>query len=154
MCRVEGCDPWEFFHERHHTARKDHTCCECRRRIRRGERYRCSVGKGDGQFDSFRTCAHCEAAARWLVQVCNGYLFCGVLEELEEHFFEEGAPIRSVKLGLLIAQMRRQWRSTRGRLASVPTWADELGHETAMQLREIELIGKFDNQLRRLRLAS
>lgn len=83
------------------------------------------------------------------MEVCRGYLFCGVLEELEGHFFEDDAPISSMGLGRLVVRMRHKWRNYRDELVEVPDWAEELGHETFMALREIELIAAFDRQLRR-----
>jgi hypothetical protein len=154
MCQIEGAEPWNAFWDNHRTARKEHICTECGRTIGKGERYYNARGFIDRRFDQYYTCRHCDAASQWLVKVCRGYLFSGVLEELVEHFEEEPYPISTIGLGRLIVRMRAKWRDRNGKLVEEPTWAAELGHETFMQLREIELIGAFDRQLRRRRLAA
>ena len=41
------------------TARKEHICCECRRKINRNERYERYKGVYDGEISEFKTCANC-----------------------------------------------------------------------------------------------
>lgn len=59
MCEVDG---WpEFYGTREHVARKEHTCGECQRIIRVGEKYEVSYFKW--QYDkptSFKTCSQCQ----------------------------------------------------------------------------------------------
>lgn len=149
MCRVQDCEPWKVFVSKHRKARKEHQCCECERAILKGEIYYYAKGLMEDRWDYLHMCSHCEAASKWLMEVCRGYLFYGVLEELEEHFFDEDAPISSIGLGRLVVRMRHKWRNYRGELVEVPTWAEELGHETYMALREIELIDAFEQQTKR-----
>lgn len=109
MCRIEGCDPWNFFHDEIRKAAKPHRCCECGRTIAKGEQYTHSVGKMDDRMSTYRQCQHCVVAAHWLQVTCSGWLFEGILEELVEHW-EEEPDLRSWTLGRLIVGMRRQWR--------------------------------------------
>jgi len=53
------------------TARKEHTCCECGRIIRIGERYRLEKNVFDGSFDTFKTCVDCDSVRTHLV--CSFY---------------------------------------------------------------------------------
>jgi hypothetical protein len=52
-------DPPEFYSPRIVIASKQHKCDECARAIQPGERYEYVVGKWDGRFDRFKTCARC-----------------------------------------------------------------------------------------------
>ena len=108
MCRVDDCDPWEFFHAEPRKAAKDHRCTECCRVVAKGETYDYAVGKIDSYFCTYRTCEHCAAAAQWLQTACGGWLYLGVLEELVEHW-DEGPYLQSWQLGRLIVGMRRRW---------------------------------------------
>jgi hypothetical protein len=108
MCRVEDCDPWDFFHTESRKAGKPHVCCECGRSILRGEQHQYSVGKMDSRISNYRQCTHCLAAAHWLQITCGGWLFEGVLEELREHWDEE-PELRSHVLMRLIRGMKRKW---------------------------------------------
>lgn len=122
MCRVEDAYPWKVFHSEWRTARKAHKCGECRREIEPGERYYYATGitSGYDKWGVFKTCAHCNYAAQWLMAECNGYLFGGVQEELEEHWHEEPL-MRSLDLGRRIIGMRRKWRTPTGELVAVPS---------------------------------
>ena len=40
-------------------ARKSHVCCECHRKIDKGERYHFAKGLWDGHWSQFRTCLPC-----------------------------------------------------------------------------------------------
>lgn len=108
MCMVDDGEGWEFYSERFSEARKPHTCNECTRTIHTGEVYRAAVGKSDGWMMSYATCTHCLVACEWLNTACHGYLFDGVLIDLEEH--EQESPLyRSNTLSALIEGMRRGW---------------------------------------------
>lgn len=131
MCRIQDCDPWEFFFAGTRTARKAHQCYECSRTICPGERYHCARGKSDGTFDQFKLCAHCDAASGWLSVVCHGYLYGGIGEELREHW-EENPDFRSIGLGRLIHGIERRWQRTKYAtgLMEVPTWAEDVARTT------------------------
>ena len=115
MCRIQGCDPWEIYHEAKRTARKEHSCYECYRKISIGEQYHYATGLAiDGnRWDVFHLCAHCDAAAQWLMVVCGGYLYGGIGEELLEHW-EEDTMFRSRELAMAIRGHQRAWKTLRG----------------------------------------
>lgn len=128
MCMVENADGWRVFRDDHPVAREPHRCGECHRTITSGERYYAASGvsqyipRGESpRWERIRMCAHCEAAAQWLVEVCRGYVFGEVRDELCEHWNEGYA---SVPLGRLIGGMRYRWAD--GRMP-IPVWAAELG---------------------------
>jgi len=78
----EGCD---FSVERTLRSRKDHKCCECREQIRKGSQYERSVGKWDGDFLVFRTCAVCVEIRTAFV--CGGYAFGALWESMQDEMF-------------------------------------------------------------------
>lgn len=108
MCRVEEAEPWTVWARTKPVARKEHICCECGRTIRAGEPYNRGTGLFDARWSSFAWCRHCEAAGVWMQRTCGGYLAEGLLEELDEHWYEDTA-FRSVWLARAIAGMRRMW---------------------------------------------
>lgn len=57
-------DPPEFCEIRKRKARKPHTCAECLRIIKPGERYEAVSGLWDGVFSSFKTCSDCVDLAK------------------------------------------------------------------------------------------
>lgn len=108
MCRVDEAEPWAVYDQTNPVARKDHTCCECQRTIRAGERYHYGRGLLDGNWFSFSWCRHCDAAGEWMNRECNGYMVEGLLEELVEHWSEDEL-FRSPWLARAIAGMRQKW---------------------------------------------
>ena len=113
MCMFDYSDPPEFFVSQTHTARKEHECVECRRTIKKGERYHTDSGKWDGQFAYFKTCGQCNAATQFLEKVCDGYLIGSVYDDLEEHIGGyHGDPLVG-PLPRLVAMMRRDWKFLR-----------------------------------------
>lgn len=86
MCMIDDAVMPAFSHSSVNAARAPYTCCECGRRISKGERYERCYGKWEDRFDTFRTCSHCLLAREWLERECNGFCYAGVLEDLEPHF--------------------------------------------------------------------
>lgn len=113
MCRIQDCDPWDFFHGGHRVARKKHQCMDCRRTIAPGERYHYATGLADGRWSVMKLCQHCEVAAEWLSEVCNGYLYGAIGMELLEHW-EEDTTFRSRELAMAIRGHQRSWKTLRG----------------------------------------
>lgn len=113
MCRVQDCDPWKLYHWANRIARKDHRCFECNRIIVKGERYHYATGLMEDRWDVYKLCAHCDAASKWLMVVCGGYLYGGIGEELLEHW-EEDTTFRSRELALAIRGRERAWKPLRG----------------------------------------
>lgn len=111
MCMVENAEPCEFTRKRISVARKEHKCNECRRPIAAGETYECVTGKFDLKMFVNKTCSHCVGARSWLRRECGGFCWGAVLQDLEEHWNEEG--IHTMELGRLIVGMRRRWSKKR-----------------------------------------
>ena len=42
-----------------HKARKEHKCCECKRKIKPGDEYERIAGVWDGDFSTYKTCEVC-----------------------------------------------------------------------------------------------
>lgn len=61
-CTCDFDDMATFFREAYHTARKQHTCCECASPIDPGERYQYVSGLWDGRFSTYKTCMVCAIA--------------------------------------------------------------------------------------------
>jgi hypothetical protein len=50
-------------------ARKEHTCCECRQPIQKGEKYHRFSGIWDGiGCATYKTCLRCQRLAAWYVK--------------------------------------------------------------------------------------
>lgn len=62
MCDCDIGEAPACYTERIRTARKDHRCSECRRRIRAGEKYKYVSGIWDGYPSSYKTCSRCQVA--------------------------------------------------------------------------------------------
>jgi hypothetical protein len=112
MCRIQYCEPWDYFRAGRRVARKEHQCMDCLRKITSGERYHCATGLADGRWEVLKLCQHCEISAEWLIEVCNGFLYGAIGEELEEHW-DEDLTFRSKALGLAVLGHRRQWQTFR-----------------------------------------
>jgi len=91
MCAIDGCEPWSVVRHEQRTAGKEHACSECHRTIRRGERHEYTAGRtlDTPQWLTSRTCAHCQAAGRWLDVMCGGWPIGVLYDELRDHW-EEG----------------------------------------------------------------
>lgn len=48
------------------TARREHSCCECRGLIRPGEAYRSFWGVWDGEAKTYKTCTSCISLDGWM----------------------------------------------------------------------------------------
>jgi len=76
-CGDDSCDydgeQASVFEERIRTARKEHRCGECKRTIRKGERYHYASGCWEGSWDHHKTCKQCVAIAK--EYLCDCYTF-------------------------------------------------------------------------------
>ncbi len=113
MCLIDNSDGCEFLSQSRHRARVQHKCCECRRTIEPGESYERFFGKAEGDTFGGSVCRHCIAVREWLVKVCGGYLFEGVMEDLEEHIGEGFNPRW---LNIAVSGMRKKWRDKDGEM--------------------------------------
>ena len=118
MCMIEGAELSTVSYARACKARKNHQCSECGRTILPREVYERWTGLTDGLWDSCATCAHCLKAREWLMQMCDGFLYEGVLMDLEEHVGEGHAS--DPYLRAYVAGMQRCWRWPNGELVPLP----------------------------------
>jgi hypothetical protein len=130
MCAVDDCEPWVVHRESRPVARKTYGCYECGRSIAVGERYHKIVGLSQwGQdqtpmnWDTVRTCRHCDSASEWMSVVCGGYPLGALWQELHEHWVDG---YRSVAFARLIVGVRRRWHDGRD---PVPAGVSELANE-------------------------
>jgi len=120
MCMLDDSDPWDFFHDETRRAAKPYRCCECNRWIGKGERHRYATGLFDRNWIAYRMCAQCDEATRWLMAVCNGYMFETVDEDLGMHIRgQEEGYLSSSHLVRLVRWMRDDWKDRDGTLRSV-----------------------------------
>ena len=49
------------------TARKQHKCCECHKKISAGEKYQYAFVVSDDDISVFKTCVSCVSAIDWLM---------------------------------------------------------------------------------------
>lgn len=138
MCMVGDDDYWEFYNEYTPKARKPHRCGECRRTIEAGERYRTQGGKHDGEFVWHRTCLHCDAAAEWLLVVCDGWIFGCRQEDLEAHVIGDERYVRSAPLTRLLRWMRADWRDRAGNVRPVDDVAELASQAIAAYKNQLE----------------
>lgn len=105
MCMVDDADGWKVFRSETRRAAKSHGCYECGRKIEPRETYEYATGLIDDHWYSMHTCAQCVELKRWLVVVCNGYLFGGVWEDIEQHWHEDWL-YHSLAFGRIVVYMR------------------------------------------------
>lgn len=127
MCLVDNADDWEVLSDERPRAIKEHTCDDCFRVIGKGEHYRRVTGVSYNDLLTFKMCAHCEAAAAWLVRECRGYLFGGIHEDLREHW-NIGGEYHQVWLARVLVGMRRKWARRDGSLMPVPSAPPKIAH--------------------------
>lgn len=115
MCLIDEGDGAKVIRVEKRTAARPHPCSECRREIATGEPYEftAALWVGADHWWQGRTCQHCLAARSWLWVQCDGWLYEGVLVDLEEHW-SESWELRSQWLGRAIIGMRRQWKRRDG----------------------------------------
>lgn len=111
MCMIDHADQITVLSDGILTARKPHRCGECHRVIEPGERYLRTTGVFDG-FATYKTCLQCVAVREWLSQVCSGWIYTQVGEDLAEHFYEG----YGMWLGRAVIGMRNHWRKRDGSL--------------------------------------
>jgi len=121
MCMVDDGDGFTICNETLPKARKVCRCGECGRDIAVGEHYHRIEGLTRGYgWNTFRLCLHCNAAAQWLVKVCDGYPLGAVLDDLWEHARE----YNDAWLTRQVANMRAKWRDESGRMMPLPELPD------------------------------
>ncbi|MBA2696633.1 MAG: hypothetical protein H0U62_12530 [Actinobacteria bacterium] len=108
MCAIDECTPWDVYSSEARTARKDRSCTECHRQIRRGEPYEYATGKlcGETRWDVYALCQHCDAATYWINTMCGGWPYGDLGSELREHYL---SGYSSIYLARLAAGVRLGW---------------------------------------------
>ena len=122
MCRIDHGEMISVLSEGQRRAKKAHKCGECGRTIEPGETYESVSGIYDGSFDTYKTCLQCCSVRKWLANVCAGWVYSEVLEEIEEHFYEG----YGMWLGRAAVSMRRKWRKFDGSLMLPMDLPDQL----------------------------
>jgi hypothetical protein len=139
MCRIgDDYDETDVNRTERRQARKAHRCGDCTRTIEPGETYDHTVMLYDGYWSTYKTCAHCRAAARWLATECGGWVADEVGDELFEHW-DEDPRYCTLGLGRLIVLHRAKWLR-RGALVpveDVQRWTDEALAESDRRLTEL-----------------
>ena len=138
MCWADDADPWTVYRWERRIARKSHKCYDCGRTIAAGERYHWATGLLDKRWDVCKLCAHCDAAAGWLMVMCNGWLYGSIGMELREHWDEEYL-LRSPGLARLVLGAERRWQRTKYAtgLMEVPTWAAQCARDTLASTKQV-----------------
>lgn len=102
-------DPPEFYRMSVRTARKEHRCDECGKRIVAGEKYEVVVGKWDGNLGTFETCEQCRDLRQWTQN--NVPCFCwahgNILEDAKEAVVEAQYRAPTETVGLYFGFLRR-----------------------------------------------
>lgn len=111
MCMFDYIDEMvNIIRESDPTARKEHKCCECGRTIKIGEEYHYEFGVLAGDKCTYKTCSGCMNGRNWLYEICHGWVYEAVKEDLEEHFeFWDKSYGSKMQLGRIIVGMRNQW---------------------------------------------
>ena len=105
---IDDSEPVDFCLQKVRSARKTHTCSECRRTIQVGEKYTHSSYGVEGIVQVNKTCSHCEIAGQWLQKHCGGYCFGQIQEELQEHYSDG---YREDNLRELLVGVHRGWKA-------------------------------------------
>lgn len=105
MCNTDYDYP-RFYHMTYRKAKKLHSCCECGRTIKKGEKYQYVCGGwDDAKVSTFKTCKYCVVAQNWLHKECGGFMHGGLQEEIEEHAWE----CRKIFLYKWLIGIRTKW---------------------------------------------
>ena len=117
MCMIDDADGTvtSLGPGRYVTARREHKCAECARRIGAGESYFREAYTWDGNFTLHKTCTHCMVVRQWLQDECGGWCYGSVEEDAADHSSGYGMDLARAVIG-----MRWQWRGPSGRLLKVP----------------------------------
>lgn len=69
------------------TARKEHVCCECRGKIKKGDKYELFTGIGDGNIERYKTCEDCLSLRKAFFK---DFYFERMWEDLKDHIYDNG----------------------------------------------------------------
>jgi hypothetical protein len=80
---VDTDDGPEAFKSVDPVAHKEHTCCECKRTILVGEKYRKESGIWQGRPNRYKTCSDCLSVRNEFF--CNSYIYQGMWVNVVEY---------------------------------------------------------------------
>ena len=101
--------------QEHRTARKEHSCSTCRRRIDPGESYATSFQVHDGDAYRWKWCQHCEAVwIIWRPEDFDGMISESGYDDWAGDHAEDGYELRNM------VYYRQQWRRKDGTLYPAP----------------------------------
>jgi len=81
----------DFHSKKIQTARKPHSCSECKRVIEPGESYEYVAGSWDGFFQTYKTCEDCLSIRNQFF--CDGWFYGEIHSLLFEHIQEMNGQI-------------------------------------------------------------
>ena len=118
MCMIDYADePFIVHHTNRRRSRIERRCVECSARIAPGDSYQCGRGLYDGHWQTYAQCIACaDGPCAWLTAMCGGFLYCGVYEDLQEHWDEEREVIDradAAELGWHLLRMRHRMAAAR-----------------------------------------
>jgi len=119
MCMYDDGEPWKLYSVTMRRAAKPWRCDECYRDIERGETYRYSCGLSEYGWETFRICAHCTEAVRWLDAVCSGWMHHATKDDLWNHIGGDESYERTAPLIRLFRWEDARWRDRTGNLRPV-----------------------------------
>lgn len=107
----------EFYSYEYPKARKQHTCCECRRPIEKGQQYERYASKFDGVMESYKTCTDCMNIRRAFT--CDGMAsppFGDLWYEIQGNFphLKSTACLTKIKTPSAKAYFLERWRKWKG----------------------------------------
>lgn len=113
MCMIDYADePFVVHREQERTSRRVRECGECGALIAKGDRYHAGAGLFDGRWSTYTTCMACwDGPCAWLEESCGGWLYLGVMEDLEEHWADERHAMErsdAARLGWIVLAMRHR----------------------------------------------
>ncbi len=97
-------DPPEFHRAIIRKAIKDHVCCECKRTVRRGEKYEYVSALYDGHISNYKTCEDCLSIRDELF--CEGWYYTKAKEYLWEYLQDVDGEISEDCLVVLTPRAR------------------------------------------------
>lgn len=86
-------------------AKKEHKCCECKRAIEPGEKYRNECLKFEGKLERWKTCLDCLSVRREIF--CSFYFGC-LWDDLETELFENDGTLSEECVSSLTCKARER----------------------------------------------
>lgn len=96
-------------------AKKNWTCCECREKIPKGEKYSCYSGKTDGRFIVYRTCLDCRSVTNhlfcgWTFECVWDDVWCHISDTQGEISWEKVSKLTPIAREKVCAMVEKVWK--------------------------------------------